>query len=150
MRASPDLGRAKHGNEPVALGAHLVAGPGSRTHGILSATGRHRAHGGRFLPRLAGAFGLRPLSGALALLVVVPLAACEADHIGARATLQEWGYRGVGITAGPTLGRPCRWGEPFAVRFTAHDERGALAVGWLCASDEAAEDARILLDREGA
>lgn len=78
------------------------------------------------------------------------LAACETDHIGARATLEEWGYRGIGITAGPVLGRPCRWGEPFAVRFTAHDERGADVRGWLCATDEAAEDARILLDREDA
>ncbi|MFC6790615.1 hypothetical protein ACFQE0_13960 [Methylobacterium komagatae] len=64
--------------------------------------------------------------------------------------MQEWGYRGVGITAAPLLNRPCRWGEPFAVRWTAHDEHGVSAAGWLCAADEAAEDARILLDKAGA
>lgn len=154
MRASPQLGRATCGNEPVAPGADAAAGSASRVPGTLSAgtlaASRHRAHGGRFLPTLAGAFGLRPLSRALALLAALPLAACEADPIGARATLQEWGYSGIAIAAAPSFGRPCHWSEPFAVRWTAHDERGAPATRWLCAADEAAEDARILLDREGA
>lgn len=132
-------------------GADAAAGSASREPGTLSAaTGRPRARPGRFHPRaLTGACRLRSLSGALVLLAALPLAACEADPIGSRATLQEWGFTGIGITAGPVLGRPCRWGEPYAVRFTARDERGAPAAGWLCASDKGAEDARILLNKEG-
>lgn len=112
--------------------------------------GRLRAHGGRFLPELAGAFGLRPLSGALALVLPLALAACEADPINARAVIEAWGYRAVGVTPPPAWGRPCRFGEPYAVRFSARDQSGALVQGWLCAADEAGEDGRILLDQGDA
>ena len=154
LRAGDVLGGVTCGNEPVALRAVPGAGPGTRKPGTLSAgtfgARRLRAHHGRFLPRLAGAFGLRPISAVLALVASLSLAACEPDHIGARDALREWGYTGIGVTAGPVFSRPCRWGEPFAVRFTAHDERGAPAAGWLCSSDERADDARILLDKAGA
>lgn len=148
LRVASALGRATCGNEPVAPGADAAAGSASREPGTLSAAyGRHRARPGRFHPRrLTGALGLRSFSGAIALLVALPLAGCEADHIGARATLQEWGYSGIGISAAPAFSRPCRWGEPYAVRFTAHDERGAVVSGWICSTDEGADDACIALD----
>lgn len=116
---------------------------------LSAASGRTQAHDGRpqdegFLPRLAGAFGLRPLSGALAVSLV--LAGCEADHIGARDALLEWGYTGIAVSDAPAFGRPCRWGQPYAVRFVAHDASGALRTGVLCAADEAANDALIFLD----
>jgi hypothetical protein len=88
--------------------------------------------------------------GALALGLTLSLAGCAADEIGARATLEDYGLRGVSIALAPAFGRPCRLGEPYAVRFVAHDEAGADVRGWLCAVDEAAEDARILFDQEGA
>jgi hypothetical protein len=84
--------------------------------------------------------------------VGLPLAlgACAADEIGVRATLADYGLHGVGVTIAPAFGRPCRLSEPFAARFTAHDERGRPLAGWLCATDEAAQDARILFDQGGA
>ena len=87
--------------------------------------------------------------GALGLGLTLALGACAADEIGVRATLQDYGLHGVGVTLAPAFGRPCRFGEPFAAKFTAHDERGANVSGWLCSADEWASDARIILDRGG-
>ena len=98
---------------------------------------------------MAGVLGRRPISGALALGLTLILGACAADEIGVRATLSDYGLHGVGVTLAPAFGRPCRLGEPFAAKFTAHDEAGASVAGWLCATDEAALDARIILDRGG-
>ncbi len=108
LRASSDLGRATHGHEPVALGAHLAAGPGSRKPDTPSAAlgrplglPRATARFGRRDSNLAGAFWLRPISGALALVAALVLAACEADHIGVRATLYRRGHTGIGVAAAP-------------------------------------------------
>ena len=82
--------------------------------------------------------------------MALSLASCEADHVAARVVLQEWGLHGVSIFAAPTFGRPCRYGEPFAVRFRAVREDGVILVGTLCARDEGADDSRLLLDGPGA
>ena len=87
---------------------------------------------------------------ALALAATLALASCEADAIAARATLAEWGYHAVAIQPAPILGRPCRWGEPFAVRFRATREDGTAVSGTMCSADETAEDARLLVDAEGS
>lgn len=87
---------------------------------------------------------------ALALAATLALTACEADAIAARATLAEWGYHGIAILPAPVFGRPCRWGEPFAVRFRAMREDGTAVSGVMCAADESAEDARLLVDAEGS
>jgi len=85
MRASHQLGGVTCGNEPVALRAVPGAGAGTRKPGNFSAgtfgASRPRAHGGRFLPTLAGALGLRPLSGALAFAGALSLGACDARPI---------------------------------------------------------------------
>jgi len=118
---------------------------------ISAVTGRSEAPCGRSSQGgLAGAFGLRPLSGVLALVLPLTLAACEADPVNARAVIEAWGYHAVGVTTPPALGRPCRFGEPYAVRFTARDQSDALVQGWLCSTDEAGEDSRILLDQGDA
>jgi hypothetical protein len=46
----------------------------------------------------------------------------------------------------PLVGRPCRWGEPFALRFRAVRENGQVVAGTLCSADETAQDARLLAD----
>ena len=99
---------------------------------------------------MAGVFERRPIS--MILIVGLPLAlgACAADEIGVRATLADYGLHGVSVTLAPAFGRPCQFGEPFAARFTAQDDRGLPVAGWLCATDEAAQEARILFDRGGA
>ena len=78
--------------------------------------------------------------------MILGLAACEADHVAARAVLHDMGFHGIAITPAPPVGRPCAWGEPFAVRFRAVREDGAAVSGTLCAADEAAEDARLIAD----
>ena len=82
--------------------------------------------------------------------MALALDACSADEIGVRATLSEYGLHGVGVTIAPAFGRPCRYGEPFAAKFTARDDSGADVSGYLCATDESALDARIILDRGDA
>lgn len=81
--------------------------------------------------------------------MLLGIAGCAADEIGVRATLQDYGLRGVGVTLAPAFGRPCQFGEPFAARFTAHDDRGADVSGFVCATDESALDGRIIFDRKG-
>lgn len=81
---------------------------------------------------------------------MLALASCEADEVAARATLTELGYHGVALQQAPTFGRPCAWGEPFAVRFRATREDGSVVAGTLCSSDESTEDARLLTDAEGS
>ena len=88
---------------------------------------------------------LRP---ALVALLPLALVACEADAIGARATLKDLGFHGIAIERAPVFGRPCGWGEPFAVRFRATREDGSAVAGTLCSADEATEDARLLPDVE--
>ena len=99
---------------------------------------------------LAGVFGRQPISRMLAIGLTLVLGACAADEIGVRATLSEYGLHGVGVTLAPAFGRPCRYGEPFAAKFTAHDDSGTDVSGYLCATDESALDARIIFDRGGA
>lgn len=100
---------------------------------------------GRFSrDRLAGARALRPLSGILAAAVM--LTACEADQISARAVLEEQGFHAIAFAMAPPVGRPCAWGEPFALRFRAVREDGAVVAGVLCAADESARDARLFAD----
>lgn len=89
---------------------------------------------------------LRP---ALVALLPLALAACEADAVAARATLTELGFHGIAIERAPMTGRPCGWGEPFAIRFRAQREDGTTVTGTLCSADEGTEDARILPDAEG-
>ncbi|MGU3476433.1 hypothetical protein [Methylobacterium sp. D48H] len=89
---------------------------------------------------------LRP---ALVALLPLALAACEADPIAARATLTELGFHGIALSRAPLTGRPCAWGEPFAVRYQAVTEDGRIVKGILCSADEATEDARLLPDVEG-
>lgn len=89
---------------------------------------------------------LRP---ALVALLPLALAACEADPIAARATLTDLGFHGIALSRAPLTGRPCAWGEPFAVRYRAVTEDGRIVNGILCSADEATEDARLLPDAEG-
>ena len=77
------------------------------------------------------------------------LAGCEADHVAARSALADLGFHGVAITPAPAIGRPCAWGEPFAVRFRAVRDDGVIVRGTLCSVDEASEDARLLPDAGG-
>lgn len=81
-------------------------------------------------------------------LLPLTLAACEADPIAARATLTELGFHGIALSRAPLTGRPCAWGEPFAVRYRAVTEDGRIVNGILCSADEATEDARLLPDAE--
>ena len=99
---------------------------------------------------MAGVFGRRPISTGIVLGLTLALGACAADEIGVRATLSEYGLHGVGVTLAPAFGRPCRYGEPFAAEFTAHDDNGADVSGIICSTDESALDARIIFDRGGA
>ncbi|MDE3749432.1 hypothetical protein [Methylobacterium radiotolerans] len=86
---------------------------------------------------------------ALLLAATLVLAGCEADAIAARATLKDLGFHGIAVERAPVFGRPCGWGEPFAVRFRATREDGSAVAGTLCSADEATEDARLLTDVEG-
>ena len=98
-------------------------------------------------PRGSGVhWTLRP---ALVALLPLALASCEADPIAARATLTELGFHGIALSRAPLTGRPCAWGEPFAVRYRAVTEDGRIVAGTLCSVDEATEDARLLPDVEG-
>lgn len=103
---------------------------------------------GRFLPRLGRGLRAPALSGALAIGLI--LSACEADHIAARAVLEEQGLHPVAFSMAPLVGRPCGWGEPFALRFRAVREDGSVAAGILCSADESAQDARLLADTSEA
>lgn len=76
------------------------------------------------------------------------LSACEADHISARAVLEEQGLHAVALSMAPLVGCPCAWGEPFALRFRAVRKDGSVAAGILCSADESAQDARLLPDAE--
>ena len=86
---------------------------------------------------------------ARAVAAALVLAGCEADPIAARATLTELGFHGIALSRAPLTGRPCAWGEPFAVRYRAVTEDGRIVNGILCSADEATEDARLLPDAEG-
>ena len=77
---------------------------------------------------------------ALAVAAALVLAGCEADPIAARATLTELGFHGIALSRAPLTGRPCAWGEPFAVRYRAVTEDGRIVNGILCSADEATED----------
>ncbi|MFB0490227.1 hypothetical protein ABIE45_002813 [Methylobacterium sp. OAE515] len=90
---------------------------------------------------------LRP---ALVALLPLSLAACEADEVAARATLTELGFHAIALRQAPAFGRPCAWGEPFAVRFRAVREDGTVISGTMCSADETTTDARLLADAEGA
>ncbi|MEE7449383.1 hypothetical protein MRF4_17095 [Methylobacterium radiotolerans] len=85
---------------------------------------------------------------ALLLAATLALASCEADAIAARATLKDLGFHGITLSRAPLTGRPCAWGEPFAVRYRAVTEDGRIVNGILCSADEATEDARLLPDAE--
>ncbi len=86
---------------------------------------------------------------AFLLAATLVLAGCEADPIAARATLTELGFHGIALSRAPLTGRPCAWGEPFAVRYRAVTEDGRIVNGTLCSADEVTEDARLLPDAEG-
>ncbi|MDP4005103.1 hypothetical protein [Methylobacterium sp. NEAU K] len=86
---------------------------------------------------------------ALTLLVTLALASCEADEVAARSTLKDLGFHGIAVERAPVFGRPCGWGEPFAVQFRATREDGTPVAGTMCSVDEATEDARLLPDVEG-
>lgn len=90
---------------------------------------------------------LRP---ALVALLPLSLAACEADEVAARATLTELGFHAIALIRAPAFGRPCAWGEPFAVRFRAVREDGTVVSGTMCSADETTKDARLLADPEGS
>lgn len=90
---------------------------------------------------------LRP---ALVALLPLSLAACEADEVGARATLTELGFHAIALHRAPLTNRPCAWGEPFAVRFRAVREDGTVVSGTMCSADETTTDARLLTDAEGS
>lgn len=111
---------------------------------ILSSIGLRTSDG---RPRGSGVH--RMLRPALVALLPLTLAACEADPIAARATLTELGFHGIALSRAPLTGRPCAWGEPFAVRYRAVTEDGRIVAGTLCSVDEATEDARLLPDAEG-
>ncbi len=110
----------------------------SSSIGLRTSDGRPRGSGVHWT--------LRP---ALVALLPLSLAACEADAIAARATLKDLGFHGIAVERAPVFGRPCGWGEPFAVRFRATREDGSAVAGTLCSADEATEDARLLPDAEG-
>lgn len=54
--------------------------------------------------------------------ISLSLAGCEADPINARAVIEDWGYRAVGIVSTPALGRPCRYER--VARYTLHPTKG--------------------------
>ena len=102
---------------------------------------------------------LRPLAGdagrespgtyfrALPFLLILPLAACEADHTAARNVLADHGYTRIEMHATPFADRRCDWSEPFAIDFTGSRD-GKRWAGTVCAASESLHDARLLGERE--
>lgn len=88
----------------------------------------------------------RSIRPALAFAATLALAACDADPVAARAVLLEHGLHAAALHLAGPFDRPCRFGEPFALRFVAIDDDGARVSGALCSATEDARDARVLLD----
>lgn len=78
-------------------------------------------------------------------LVALPLllAACAPSPVATQTMLEERGVLRPVVSEGDWLFGPCGWSEPFVARFSGRFE-GRLVTGLVCATDERAEDARLV------